>query len=58
MNTTKFPLWRIPTDIIHKITQAPGEWIQYGYQLIRFVDGEAEMQSLISGAMANPFLLR
>ena len=58
LDTKTFPLYRIPTDIVHTITRRPGEWIQYGYQRIRFKGGLAEIQSMIVGVLANPFILR
>lgn len=57
-NPEKFPLWRFTGDVKEALTRQPNKWIQYGYQKVRFVDGQVEIQSMIIGERANPFVLR
>ncbi|MDE2107132.1 MAG: hypothetical protein KGL39_58545 [Patescibacteria group bacterium] len=58
LDKKKFALDRIPSDVAYLIMRQPGKWLQWGYQRIRFIEGEAEIQALVVGMTANPFMLR
>ncbi len=54
----RFDLSRIPGCVKEAICREPGRWIEFGTQRVRFVDGIAEVQSMIPCALPNAFLLR
>ncbi|MGH9327513.1 MAG: hypothetical protein ACRD2B_12640 [Terriglobia bacterium] len=54
----RFDLSRIPGCVKEAICRNPGQWVEFGTQRVRFVDGIAEIQSLIPCATPNAFLLR
>lgn len=54
----RFDLSRIPGWVKEAICREPGRWIEIGTQRVRFVDGIAEIQSMIPCTLPNAFLLR